>query len=71
MPTSQKNLASCCHVGLWHIADVLNALTNVRFWGQSGLTNRCLPNPPPPHQVLALVVCHRTVLDAEMKGEPS
>src|SRR6478672_5208966 len=28
----------------WHKADMLNALTNVRLWGQSGtLTNRCLP----------------------------
>jgi hypothetical protein len=25
-----------CHVCLWHKADMLNALTNVRFWGQSG-----------------------------------
>jgi hypothetical protein len=24
------------HVGLWHTADMLNALTNVRFWRQSG-----------------------------------
>ena len=23
-------------VGYWHKADMLNALTNVRFWGQSG-----------------------------------
>jgi hypothetical protein len=27
----------------WHKADMLNALTNVRFWGQSG-TNRCFIN---------------------------
>jgi hypothetical protein len=25
-------------VRLWHKADMLNALTNVRFWGQSGHT---------------------------------
>jgi hypothetical protein len=24
------------HVSFWHKADMLNALTNVRFWGQSG-----------------------------------
>jgi hypothetical protein len=24
------------HVCYWHKADMLNALTNVRFWGQSG-----------------------------------
>ena len=24
------------NVRLWHKADMLNALTNVRFWGQSG-----------------------------------
>jgi len=24
------------NVGYWHKADMLNALTNVRFWGQSG-----------------------------------
>jgi hypothetical protein len=24
------------HVRLWHKADMLNALANVRFWGQSG-----------------------------------
>jgi hypothetical protein len=24
------------HVRFWHIADMPNALTNVRFWGQSG-----------------------------------
>jgi hypothetical protein len=30
-------------VRFWHKADMLNALTNVRFWGQSGLTHRCLP----------------------------
>jgi hypothetical protein len=24
-------------VRYWHIADMLNALTNVRFWGQRGL----------------------------------
>jgi hypothetical protein len=24
------------NVRFWHIADMLNALTNVRFWGQSG-----------------------------------
>jgi hypothetical protein len=23
-------------VGYWHKADMLNALTNVRFWGQFG-----------------------------------
>jgi hypothetical protein len=33
----------CPHVRLWHKADILNALTNVRFWEQTGhLTNRCL-----------------------------
>jgi hypothetical protein len=32
------------NVRFWHKADILNALTNVRFWGQTGrLTNRCLP----------------------------
>ena len=32
------------HVRFWHLADMLNALTNVRFWEQTGhLTNRCLP----------------------------
>jgi hypothetical protein len=31
-------------VRLWHKADMLNALTNVRFWEQTGhLTNPCLP----------------------------
>ena len=24
------------HVRLWHKADILNAITTVRFWGQSG-----------------------------------
>jgi hypothetical protein len=24
------------YVRLWHKADMLNSLTNVRFWGQSG-----------------------------------
>ena len=24
------------NVRFWHKADMLNALTNVRFWGQSG-----------------------------------
>jgi len=27
-------------VCLWHKADMLNALTNVRFWGQSGQWTR-------------------------------
>ena len=32
------------NVCYWHKADMLNALTNVRFWGQNGhWTNRCLP----------------------------
>jgi hypothetical protein len=30
-----------CNVRFWHKADMLNALTNVRFWGQSG--DCCLP----------------------------
>ena len=33
------------HVRLWHKADMLNALTNVRFWWQSGHdadVTRCL-----------------------------
>jgi hypothetical protein len=31
-------------VRYWHKANLLNALTNVRFWEQTGhLTNRCLP----------------------------
>jgi len=31
------------NVRFWHKADMLNALTNVRFWGQTGhLTNRWL-----------------------------
>jgi len=30
-------------VRYWHKADMLNALTNVRFWEQTGhLTNPCL-----------------------------
>jgi hypothetical protein len=31
------------YVGLWHKADILSALTNVRFEGNNGQTNRCLP----------------------------
>jgi hypothetical protein len=27
-------------VCLWHLADMLNALTNVRFWGQNGQFGR-------------------------------
>ena len=31
-------------VRFWHKADMLYALTNVRFWGQKRtVTNRCLP----------------------------
>jgi hypothetical protein len=30
------HVLSLAHVGYWHKADMLNALTNVRFWGQSG-----------------------------------
>ena len=28
-------------VGNWHKADIFNALTNVRFWGQSRLALTC------------------------------
>ena len=35
-----RNFVSACLIRLdvrfWHKADMLNALTNVRFWGQSG-----------------------------------
>ena len=35
-----RNFVSACLIRLdvrfWHIADMLNALTNVCFWGQSG-----------------------------------
>ena len=30
------NCAPPKNVCLWHEADMLNALTNARFWGQSG-----------------------------------
>ena len=33
---SQDNGAVRLDVRLWHKADMLNAPTNVRFWGQSG-----------------------------------
>ena len=33
MGLSRAELRNVC---LWHKADMLNALTNVRFWGQSG-----------------------------------
>jgi hypothetical protein len=33
------------NIRFWHKADMLNGLTNVRFWGQKRtVTNRCLPN---------------------------
>ena len=32
------------YVRLWHKADMLNALTNVRFWGLSGLDQPLLTN---------------------------
>jgi hypothetical protein len=35
-----RNFVSACLIRLdvrfWHKADMLNSLTNVRFWGQSG-----------------------------------
>ena len=35
-----RNFVPACLIRLdvcfWHKADMLNALTNVRFWGQSG-----------------------------------
>jgi hypothetical protein len=32
---------ACVNVCLWHKADMLNALTNVRFWAKRTVTNRC------------------------------
>ena len=32
------------NVRYWHKADLLNALTNVRFWGQSGRDQTLLTN---------------------------
>ena len=32
-------------VGLWHKADMLNALTNVRFWGRNGHGAGVIPFP--------------------------
>jgi len=34
--TTQSVMYADADVGYWHKADMLNALTNVRFWGQSG-----------------------------------
>ena len=34
--TTQGVMYADADVGYWHKADMLNALTNVRFWGQSG-----------------------------------
>src|SRR6266496_2183780 len=45
-PATQREVLTCQPgaVHTWHKADMLNALTNVRFWEQTGhLTNRCLP----------------------------
>jgi hypothetical protein len=33
---ASNRVGRVCDVRLWHKADMLNALTNVRFWGQSG-----------------------------------
>ena len=37
-PATQREVLTCQPgaVHTWHKADMLNALTNVRFWGQSG-----------------------------------
>ena len=35
-PPAARGAASPLHVGCWHKADMLNALMNVRLWGQSG-----------------------------------
>ena len=36
-PATQRQVLTCQPgaVHTWHLADMLNALTNVRFWGQS------------------------------------
>ena len=36
IPTLDSEAGGRADVRLWHKADMLNALTNVRFWGQSG-----------------------------------